>query len=153
MSKQTRRIRSLMNGLYAGPNWVSVDILSTINDLSAGQAAERVLPQSNTIWEIVMHMIGWRKNILRRVQGEHLPSPGHNYFTEINDFSDEAWSDVLDEFRQTQVDWLEFLETFDEEDYDKTYENPSSTYYEFVHGIIQHDYYHLGQIKMMVKYV
>ena len=43
--------------------------------------------------------------------------------------------------------------TFDESDFDKIYPSNKMSYYEHIHGIIQHDAYHLGQIVLLTKLV
>ena len=40
---------------------------------------------------------------------------------------------------------------FDDADLAKIYVNNGHTYYEHIHGIIQHDVYHLGQIVILKK--
>ena len=44
-----------------------------------------------------------------------------------------------------------FLENFNESQFDKIYPSNKMTYYEHIHGILQHDAYHLGQIVLLSK--
>ena len=59
----------------------------------------------------------------------------------------------MEEFKISQQQWIEFLKTFSENDFDKVYKNNSMTYYENIQGIIQHDAYHLGQITLLSKLI
>jgi hypothetical protein len=44
-----------------------------------------------------------------------------------------------------------FLGEFDEANFEKPYPPHNLTYYQHIHGILQHDAYHLGQIVLLAK--
>ena len=88
---------------------------------------------------------------MSRMQGESPKTPDNNYVTDIDDRSENAWKRILLEFEQTQTDWLKFLATFNESEFEKVYTPNNMNYYEHIHGIIQHDAYHLGQIVILAK--
>lgn len=151
--KETKRISSLFEKLYAGSPWIDVTIKETLTGISAKEAASHPLDKCNSVWEIVNHLISWRLNVLRRVQGEVITTPSHNYIEEIVDTSEAAWQITLQQLEDSQEKWLTFLESFREDDFSKVYPNNQVNYYEHIHGIIQHDAYHLGQIVFLVKYL
>lgn len=149
---ETERISSLFEKLYNGDPWIDISITSVLEKLSAIQASKRALVNCNTIWEITNHLINWRINVLQRINGAVLKTPSNNYFEEIKDTSDEAWTATLQKLETTQSDWLKFLKTIKSEDFHKIYPINEMTYYEHIQGIIQHDAYHLGQIVLLSKY-
>jgi uncharacterized damage-inducible protein DinB len=151
--KETERITKLFEDLYDGSPWIDVTILPNLKMLNAKQAANRIYPNWNTIWEITNHMISWRANVLQRVQGKILQTPSHNYVVPVEDISDSAWQSTLERFEETQQDWITFLKKFNSADFEKTYPPNAMTYYDHIHGILQHDAYHLGQIVIMMKRV
>jgi uncharacterized damage-inducible protein DinB len=148
--KERERIADLFKNLYDGEPWIDVNIVNTLKNISASKAAHKPA-SANSIWQIVNHMVLWRKNVLERVQGESPKKPGDNYISNIDDTSDNAWKKILLEFEQTQTDWLNFLATFNESNFEKIYPPNNMNYYEHIHGIIQHDAYHLGQIILLAK--
>jgi uncharacterized damage-inducible protein DinB len=149
--KETKRIIKLFEDLYEGSPWIDVTIAGTLENISAEQAMMRPLPNRNSIWEIVNHLISWRLNVLQRVQGKVIKTPDNNYIATIDDTSPAAWANTLQLLKDSQQQWVDFLKTFQEEDFAKIYPNNSMTYYEHIHGIIQHDAYHLGQIVILAK--
>ncbi|MEO5777526.1 MAG: DinB family protein [Flavobacterium sp.] len=151
--KESKRIAGLFKNLYAGDPWIDVTITATLEGISAKDAAAHSLDKCNSIWQLVNHIISWRLNVLRRVQGEIITTPSNNYITEIVDASDAAWKETLQQLEESQEKWLAFLESFQEEDFPKIYPNNEMDYYEHIHGIIQHDAYHLGQIVLLAKYL
>lgn len=151
--KETERIIKLFGDLYNGDPWIDVTVTGTLKNISAQQAAKRPIPGCNSIWEIVNHLISWRLNVLERVQGKVIQTPSDNYFTRISDSTDSAWKDTLNRLDESQQQWISFLHSFREGDFSKIYPNNKMTYYEHIHGIVQHDAYHLGQLVLLSKLV
>lgn len=151
--KETLRMASLFEKLYNGSPWIDVNLYDTLSPLSAAQAADRVVPQLNTIWEIVNHLISWRENVLQRIQGKVISTPDHNYFKPVSNTSSVAWKKTLAQLAASQDKWLQLLQTYPKADLEKIYPNNQMNYYEHIQGILQHDAYHLGQIVLLAKLV
>lgn len=149
--KETKRIASLFEKLYEGSPWIDVNIKDTLSSLNAKKAAKKVSPGLNSIWEIVNHLIAWRQNVLQRVNGKVIITPASNYFEAIEDTGEANWQHTLGIFEQTQKDWLQFLNSFITGEFENIYPNNGMTYYEHIHGIIQHDAYHLGQVRILIN--
>ena len=148
---ESKRISNLYQSIYDGEPWLEVTLAHTLKDITAEQAYRKINPNLNTIWEIVNHLIQWRRNILSRMQGETITTPDHNYFVPVVDPTELAWQQSLQTLAKTQESWNAFLANFDDADFTKIYANNNHTYYEHIHGIIQHDVYHLGQIVILKK--
>ena len=149
--KETKRITKLFEDLYNGSPWIDVNILETLKNISSQRAAKKIAPGRNSIWQIVNHIISWRENVLLRVQGNVITTPNNNYFIEITDTSETAWQKALERLENSQQQWIAFLKTFDEAEFEKIYPTNKMSYYEHIHGILQHDAYHLGQIVLLSK--
>ena len=151
--KEKNRISDLYRQLYNGKPWIDVTIAGTLKKINAAKAAKRVSPKLNTIWEITLHLISWRKNVLERMQGKVIVTPAHNYFLKVGDTSPEAWLNTLKQFDKVQEDWLQYLDGIKKSDLEKVYEPNSMTNYTQIQGILQHDAYHLGQIVLLAKMI
>jgi uncharacterized damage-inducible protein DinB len=149
--KEMKRIAKMMDDIYDGSPWIDVTLVGTLQKVTAEQAARRIAPHWNTIWEIVNHMISWRLNVLQRVQGEVIKTPASNYFEPVTDTSPEAWRATLGRLEESQKQWKKLLKKFKKSDLEKEYPNNGQTYYEHIHAIIQHDHYHLGQLVLLAK--
>lgn len=87
-----------------------------------------------------------------RLKGKFIPSPEHNYILPVEDSSEEAWQRAQGELRDSQEEWLRYLEGLSDEDLDSTGSGKDKTpYYYYIHGMLQHDAYHLGQIVLLAK--
>lgn len=149
--QETARLAKSFADLYHGDPWIDVTIMDTLAPITAAQAAQKVIPNWNSIWQIVNHLISWRLNVLRRLQGETMVSPADNYFEPVQDTSDAAWQSTLRNLAESQQKWLDLLENFSENNFDTIYTANPLTYYEHIQGILQHDAYHLGQIVLLAK--
>ncbi len=149
--QEQERIISLFQKLYSGSPWIDVNILDALRNLSASDASTKMSPGINTIWQIVNHIIDWRFTVLKRVQGEIVETPANNYFEEPGDVSQTAWDTSLLQLEKSQQMWVTFLGSFNEKMFEEIYKGGGMTYYEHIHGIIQHDAYHLGQIVLLSK--
>jgi uncharacterized damage-inducible protein DinB len=149
--KETARISRLLGQLYNGDPWIDVHLLAALKKVSGKQAATKILPNCNSIWEITNHLIGWRENILERIQGNIAESPADNYFRSITDDSEEAWMATLNRLDRSQRNWIDLLDRFDPAKLDTSFPPSPFSSYDLAHGIIQHDAYHLGQIVLLVK--
>ena len=149
--KESNRISDLYQSIYNGNPWLEVTLAKTLENVTAEQAYRKINPNLNTIWEIVTHLIQWRRNILERMQGAVIITPDHNYFVPVLDSSEAAWEQTLQNLKKSQESWNTFLADFDDADFVKIYPNNNHTYYEHIHGVIQHDVYHLGQIVILKK--
>lgn len=150
--KETNRSIKLFEDLYNGKPWIDVNLVNVLSPINAIQASKKIFPNCNSIWEITNHLISWRINVLQRVQGEIIKTPENNYFAPIQDTSENAWSEALNKLEKTQQQWIDFMKEFKEEDFGKIYSGNNMSYYEHIHGIIQHDAYHLGQIVLLAKF-
>jgi len=148
---ESKRVSNLYQSIYNGNPWLEVTLANTLENITAEQAYRKINPNLNTIWEIVNHLIQWRRNILRRVQGEIITTPDHNYFVPILDSSEASWEQSLQSLAKSQEMWNACLSDFNDADFEKIDQNNNHNFYEDIHGIIQHDVYHLGQIVILKK--
>ncbi|GAA0879790.1 hypothetical protein GCM10009119_27590 [Algoriphagus jejuensis] len=145
------RLVSLFEKLFDGHPWIDSSIQGTLSQITAETANKRLLPNSNTIWEIVNHLIEWKVNVQQRLDGKIMETPANNYISPIVDPSEQAWKDTLRRLDLVQKQWIDFLKQLDTVSYDSIYPPSQSTFYEQILGILQHDAYHLGQIVILAK--
>lgn len=145
------RIIKLFEQLYDGHSWIDVPVKGTLAAISAELANRRTLPNCNTIWEIVNHLIEWKTNVMQRLDGKVLQTPAHNYIYPVQDSSESAWQEALGRFDTVQKQWLDRLQRLDTASYDSIYPPNQLSYYEHILGILQHEAYHLGQIVILAK--
>jgi len=150
--EETKRISSLFSNLYNGNPWLDITLKGTLSAIAAEKAAIKH-DGINSIWEITNHLIDWRRNVLQRVNNVTIISPEHNYFLPVADTSEQAWQETLRQLELSQDEWISFLSQMHFENLSDVYPANGHTHYEHIHGIIQHDAYHLGQIVLIAKHL
>jgi len=151
--KEQDRLVKLFEDLFSQSPWIGVNISDTLNEISAKEAATKPFPNFNSIWEIVNHMISWRETVLKRMQGEEIESPEDNYFSYIRDRSASAWEQTKTRFNESQDKWVKAIKKFQQKELKQKVAPDNLTFYDLLNGILQHDAYHLGQIRLMKKMV
>lgn len=149
---EPKRISRLFENLYDGNPWLDITLAATLQSISAERAARKSNPERNSIWEITNHLISWREKVLQRITGQTMETPLNNYFVPVTDTSEKAWNKTLENLGISQQKWMDFLKSFRENDLENIYPPNGHTHYEHIHGIIQHDAYHLGQIVLLAKH-
>jgi uncharacterized damage-inducible protein DinB len=148
--KETQRIIQLFEKGYNGSPWIDVNLVDVLQEITPSQAIRKLYPDANSIWEITNHIISWRENVLERMQGVEVDTPGHNYFVPITKGASD-WPTTLKKLEASQKEWIAFLKKMEESALDTLYKPNKMNYYEHIQGILQHDVYHLGQIVMLTK--
>jgi uncharacterized damage-inducible protein DinB len=141
-----------------GDPWYGSSIEEVLRDVTFSQAAARPIPAAHTIWELVLHLAAWTREVERRFrQGDwRLPEDGD--WPAMPAPTAEAWAHdsarLLAEhetLRQTlsaaPVERLEELVGTERDQHLGT----GVPFYLMVLGQLQHDTYHLGQISLLKK--
>lgn len=150
--KEIQRIIQLFEKGYNGTPWIDVNLVDVLEEITPEQAIRKLYPNANSIWEITNHIISWRENVLQRVQGVEMNTPSHNYFVPLQKGA-LNWQQTLKKLEASQNEWISFLKRLKETELELIYKPNGMTYYEHIHGILQHDVYHLGQIVMLTKLI
>lgn len=150
---ESHRIAKLFSDWFDQKPWTEITLTALLEDITPEMAAAHPVPGANSIWQLVQHCLGWRQNVLLKLQGAVFTSPEDNYLSEPKDISAKAWSDLLIALRDNEKLWQSYLLNLAPEQLDKGYAPAQNafTQYEVIHGILHHDNYHFGQILILKK--
>lgn len=144
------RITRLLEKTFGQQPWYGssvMEILKTVNPLIVNQR----IGETHNIAELIEHMISWRAFATRRLLGD----AAFQVSDAINFPISQNWDDTMKRLQQSQEDLVIAVKQFPEERLSELV--PSNqfryTYYTLLHGIIQHDVYHLGQIALLKKVI
>jgi uncharacterized damage-inducible protein DinB len=148
---QTRRIAS-------GDPWYGDAILQVLDGVTHEQAAARPIPNAHTIWELVLHLTSWVREVTRRLKHGDWREPADGDWPAAPDPTAANWRATLARLQESHQALAAALETFPESRLDEplgTERNQAmgtgQTYAQMLHGVLQHDAYHLGQIGLLKK--
>jgi uncharacterized damage-inducible protein DinB len=139
--------RAFEGGAFHGPA-----VMEILRDVTAEQANRRPIPQAHTIWEITQHIAGWQTEIKNRLGGQHARTlPPEQNFPQRRDASEAAWRKTLEELEASYRDLSVAMAKFPESRLGDVVPGRDYNFYVLLHGIVQHDLYHAGQIALLKK--
>lgn len=151
MGSEAKRIQDQLKRSLAGTAWHGPAVLELLADIDAVKAAARPITGAHSIWELSLHIAAWNKAAVRRLSGDRAELPDEENFPPVNDTSDEAWQRTLDLLRSNHRELHEAISGLDDARLDQPILEGMSSVYVTLHGVIQHNIYHAGQIALLKK--
>ena len=152
---EVERISDQFRRAFDGEAWHGPSVLSLLEGVTAEQAAAHPIAGAHSIWELTLHIAAWESACRRRLQGDRAQLSDEEDFPRIEDMSEEAWVATKKDLRAGHQALLGAIATLDESRLDRPIiedETVSfSSVYVTLHGGVQHDLYHAGQIAILKK--
>lgn len=152
---EVERIRNQFERAFDGEAWHGPSVLSLLEGVTAAQAAAHPIPGAHSIWELTLHIAAWENACRRRLEGDPAQLSDDENWRPITDTSEAAWQAAKQELIDTHRKLLNVLATLDDSRLDQPIidSGPAShsTVYVTLHGGVQHDLYHAGQIAIVKK--
>lgn len=139
--------------VYVGKNWTWVNLKETLEGITWQQATTQVY-SCNTIAALVFHINYFVCAAMNVLEGGPLDAHDKYSFDLPPIKSEEDWQALLNKLWADAEKFAALIEQLPEhklwEDFtDKKY----GSYYRNIHGIIEHNHYHLGQIVIIKKII
>jgi uncharacterized damage-inducible protein DinB len=148
---EVERIVDQLKRAFEGEAWHGPSVLEIIKDIDSQQAAARPFDGVHSIWEIVLHIAAWERAVLRRLRGDRAELPTEEDWPIVAATSDEAWELTREALKQGHDDLRSAIAGLGESRLDQPIIEGMSSVYVTLHGIVQHDLYHAGQIAILKK--
>lgn len=149
---EIKRIKGQLRRAFEGEAWHGPSLRELLDGVTAETAAAKPLPDAHSIWELVLHIAGWENVVRRRLAGEVLPDlPDEENFPSIQEPSEDAWQHTLQQFTQSNRALREAIAGLDDAQLAEMVPGKNYSIYGMLHGVIQHDLYHAGQIALLKK--
>ncbi|HEU5053797.1 MAG TPA: DUF1572 domain-containing protein [Hanamia sp.] len=136
---------------YFGGNWTAVNVKDALSGVTWKQATTKVF-DLNTIAALVFHINYYISPALNVLHGKPPASSDSLSFAVPSTESESDWQNLVAKVMKDaesfaaeieKLDETKFFETFWDEKYGNVFKN--------IDGIIEHTYYHLGQIVLIKK--
>jgi uncharacterized damage-inducible protein DinB len=151
---EIQRIDEQLRQAFEGNAWHGPAVRELLADVSATSAVAKPLSGAHSIWEIVLHIATWEGVVRQRLQGETIADlPPEQDWPAIQDTSEAAWRKAIQDLERANHALREEIARVDEEDLAEQVPGKEHSVYTMLHGIIQHDLYHAGQIALLKKAV
>ncbi len=149
------RIIDLLNDTYESEEaWHGASVVEILRDVTPKLADRRLAPSTHTIAELVFHITTWRIFAVKKLQGDKafdITTKEKNWkvFPTVDALE---WETLQMELSLSQEELVSELEKKDSDEFLETIvPGRNYSYYTLLHGIVNHDLYHAGQIALIRK--
>ncbi len=143
-----------LHEVYDGEPWHGSSITEVLKGIDAAVAARRSIPNAHTIWEIVLHMTAWTREVASRVRGAAAKSPPEDWPAARFGGGEPGWKAVKDDLAGAQKEIEAAVAALKADDlvrWIENHEGTSCTVGTVIRGLLQHHTYHEGQIAILKR--
>ena len=148
---ETQRILDQLKRAYEGEAWHGPSVRETLEAVSAERAAAHTVPGAHSIWELVLHIAAWKAAVRRRLEGDRAQLTDEENWPPVIETNEAAWSEAKQQLDRTHQSLVTAVAGLDERRLDGPILVDMPSVYVTIHGVIQHELYHTGQIAILKK--
>jgi uncharacterized damage-inducible protein DinB len=149
---EVSRILDQLHRAYEGPAWHGPALREILTGVTWQTAAQRPIPGAHTIRELVLHIIVWISVPTRRIEGAEMPTLPPEQDWPAPEPTESAWQQALDRLAEAQRNLESQVgQLTDDRLRDKVLGEVPYSIYTMLHGVVQHNLYHAGQIALLKK--
>src|SRR5262249_44372975 len=147
MMGELERIEEQLRRGWEGGAWHGPAVLELLAGVTAAQAHARPIPGARGVWELVLHLGGASRLVLRRLRGEATQLAPDADWPPVPEPSEATWTAAVEGLRSLNAEVRRAVLGFDPGRLDAPLvaDPPYPADTQFV-GLTQHDLYHPGQI-------
>jgi uncharacterized damage-inducible protein DinB len=148
---EVERIQEQMKRAFEGEAWHGPAVLEALDGVDAARAARRPIAAAHSIWEITRHIATWKTVVRRRLHGEVFDVPDEMDWPPVPATDEAAWRAAVADLKTAHEQLIEAVKSAPQSRLDEPLVPGGSVGYVQLHGVIQHDLYHAGQIVVLKK--
>ena len=151
ITSETARIADQLRRAFDGHAWHGPSLLELLEDIDATAAATKPLPNAHSIWELVLHIAAWDDAVRRRVGGTKLKLTALQNFPRPPQPTEAAWRDAIKQLKRTHEALVTAVASLADSRLRERVPGKGHDIYFMLHGVVQHELYHAGQIAILKK--
>lgn len=145
------RILDQLDCSFSGDSWHGPSLMRLLEGMSAEDASKHSIPGAHSIWEFVNHIAAWYTIVQHELMGEKMEVTTEKDWPPVWEASEIAWKRSLEHLAESRARLRKVVEGLAEKQLEEIPAGSESTRYVMLHGVIQHDLYHAGQIAILKK--
>ena len=149
---ETDRILDQMDRAFSADAWHGPPLKSLIDGLPAEDASKHAVGGAHSVWEIVQHITAWNTIVRRELMGEVLSITSEQDWPPVPELSEAAWQKAVENLVEAHSRLRAAVQGLSEEQLEECpSKRTDNSRYVMLHGVVQHDLYHAGQIAVLKK--
>ncbi len=146
---EKKRILDILDRAYRAKAWCGSSLLESLDGVSSALAAKRPVKYAHSIWELVEHVASWNEIVAWRLLGEPPVVTPELNFPPVTKKTPAAWKATLRRLARSQARFRAAVVAFPVAMLGRKRPKTDHTWGVLLHGQIEHQLYHAGQIAMM----
>ncbi len=149
----TEQIARHFREVHFGGNWTSSNLKDNLTGLTWQQATTQVY-SFNTLASLVYHMNYYVSAVMKVLEGGPLDASDKYSFDGPPIQSQQDWERLLSKTWTDAENFAALVEHLPDDKLGEPFSDGKyGTYYRNIHGVIEHNHYHLGQIGLIRKMI
>ena len=146
------RIAEQLRNAFEGNAWHGPALLELLVDIDPATAASHPLPETHSIWELVLHIAAWDDAVNRRiVERKALQLKAAQNFPPVKDKSAAAWKQAVAHVKKTHAALIKTTMGLSDKQLSERVPGKKYNIRFMLDGVAQHELYHAGQIAILKK--
>ncbi|MGB8523870.1 MAG: DinB family protein [Candidatus Acidiferrales bacterium] len=148
---EINRILDQMDRAFSGEAWHGPDLTQLLNGISSEDASKHPVPGAHSIWELVNHIAAWNTIVQQKSKGEPVEVTTELDWPPVWEVSEVSWKRSLATLVENRTRLRNHVKTVRDGQLDERVQRENYSQYVLLHGSVQHDLYHAGQIAVLKK--
>jgi uncharacterized damage-inducible protein DinB len=145
------RIADQLRRAFYGSAWHGPALLELLDGVDAAMAAAKPIEGAHSIWELVLHVAVWDRVAMVRLGGEKCQPTGLDNFPPVVRATDAAWRSAIAAAKRTHDELVRTVAGLPDFRLRERVPGKRYDFYHHLHGVVQHELYHAGQIAILKK--
>jgi uncharacterized damage-inducible protein DinB len=145
------RISDLLKRAFEGDSWHGPSVMEVLAGIDAAVATAKLIATAHSIAEIAAHVGQWESVVRRRLQGENFKVTDAEDWPKFVVTDEASWSALVAMLIREHRALQAAVAAFDEGRLAEIVPGQDYNFYVMLHGVIEHDLYHAGQVALLKK--
>jgi uncharacterized damage-inducible protein DinB len=152
------QIAELIDRIMTGDPWHGPNVQQILDGITAADAAREPGGGAHSMWQLVLHMTGWAREVASRLGGREAQEPEDGDFPDVGEPSADQWNDAKAALFAAHRHLADTVRRLDPAildrpvvDFRNSALGTGLSHFLTLHGIIQHTVYHAGQIAILKR--
>ncbi len=150
-SSEAAFIADQLQRAFYGGAWHGPAVLELLKDVDAATAFAKPIAKLHSIWELLLHIEVWDRSALVRLEGKKFQPTGRDNFPLPPKPTEAAWRKAVAQAKRTHDTLVKTVAKLSAKRLRDRVPGKRYNFAHALHGIVQHELYHAGQIALLKK--
>ena len=149
---EIERIAGLLEQTFEGSAYYGPSVLGALEGVTAEMALAKPRWRVHSIWELVVHLtaeLNYAHDVIAGTAGPWVE--GETTWPAVTETSGAAWQKAIEDLKKANRALVRAVKQLDDAILDEKPVRVRGPFYLMLHGTMQHNVYHAGQISLLSK--